>query len=305
MSNQPKQQYPSGDLSHLLPTGWKQQISDWLKEDIPSFDYGGYVVGESSHTAVLYAKSNGVLAGCPFFEEVFTQLQCRVEWEQTEGAGLDVSGGKIVCAKVYGSARNLLLGERTALNILARCSGIAKRCRHVADLKAAHGFKGVVAATRKTTPGFRLVEKYGVLVGGCDGHRMDLSSMVMLKDNHIWSCGGSITSAVHKAKEVSGFSLKIEVECQDEKEAQEAIEAGADIVMLDNFQPEELKAASARLKAKYGGGGECSFLVEASGGVTEETVSSYFGDAVDIISMGSLIQGVGHVDFSLKIQQKG
>lgn len=112
----------------------------------------------------------------------------RVEWIVEEG-DMVVPEGKTEIARVYGSARKIILGERTALNILSRCSGIALRARMVSELQHTLGFKGVIAATRKTTPGFRLVEKYGVLVGGLDTHRMDLSSMVMLKDNHIWSSG--------------------------------------------------------------------------------------------------------------------
>lgn len=127
-----------------------------------------------------------------------------------------------VVAKVHGSARNLLIGERTALNILARASGIATRSRELVEIKREKGWKGVVAGTRKTTPGFRLVEKHAMLVGGADAHRMDLSSMVMLKDNHVWS-QGSITKAVERAKAVAGFALKIEVECGSEEDAREAI----------------------------------------------------------------------------------
>lgn len=112
----------------------------------------------------------------------------RVEWTVEEGDWIKPEG-KLEIARVYGSARKILLGERTALNIISRCSGIALRARMVSELQKELGFKGVIAATRKTTPGFRLVEKYGVLVGGLDTHRMDLSSMVMLKDNHIWSSG--------------------------------------------------------------------------------------------------------------------
>jgi len=169
----------------------------------------------------------------------------------------------------------------------------ARQVRRKAD---AVGYKGVVAGTRKTTPGFRLVEKYGLLVGGCDSHRMDLSSMIMLKDNHVWSTG-SITNAVKKAKSVGGFSLKIEVECQSLEEAREAIAAGADIVMLDNFNPSKLHETAAILKKE-----SPHVLVEGSGGITTETIEPYFGEHVDILSLGSLIQGAPVIDFSLKIK---
>jgi len=197
---------------------------------------------------------------------------------------------------VKGEARKLLVGERTALNTLARCSGIASKARLCQEAVTKHGWKGRVAGTRKTTPGFRVVEKYGMLVGGCDTHRMDLSSMIMLKDNHVWSTG-SITNAVKKAKAVGGFSLKIEVECRNIEEAREAIQAGADVIMLDNFEPTALKDTARDLKAQYP-----RTLIEGSGGVTIETLPQYFSNDVDIISMGGLTQGVLYVDFSLKVK---
>jgi len=182
--------------------------------------------------------------------------------------------------------------------------------------KEKHGWHGVIAGTRKTTPGmrflhthlpllslsicfsrnivklvafvkiipyfftlgFRLVEKYAMLVGGVDTHRMDLSSMIMLKDNHIWSTG-SITAAVTQARSVGGFSLKIEVECGSEKDADEAIQAGADIIMLDNFGPADLASTALRLKQKYEG--KYKFLIEGSGGLTEDNVGSGFMSSGD------------------------
>lgn len=131
-------------------------------------------------------------------------------------------------ATVSGKCRHILLGERTALNILTRASGIASLAKRAADLAKARAWHGHVAGTRKTTPGFRLIEKYALLVAGAATHRHDLSQMVMLKDNHIWSCG-SITRAVHKARRAAGFSMKIEVECQSFEEAQEAVR----VLMVD------------------------------------------------------------------------
>ncbi|KAI7903823.1 Quinolinate phosphoribosyl transferase [Cokeromyces recurvatus] len=287
--------------SHLLATNYKTLISQYLAEDVPSFDYGGFVVGEEEQTAILYCKAEGVVAGVPFFDEVFKQLDCRVQWYCNEGDYIKPKGKQEI-ARVYGPARKILLGERTALNIISRCSGIALRARKIYELKKAKGFHGVIAATRKTTPGFRLIEKYGVLVGGLDTHRMDLSSMVMLKDNHIWS-SGSITRAVQNARSVCGFALKIEVECQSEEEADEAIAAGADIVMLDNFSSEGLKEAAKSIKTRWAAKGNTQFLIESSGGITFETCEAYFCDDIDILSMSTVTQGVPHVDFSLKINK--
>ncbi|KAI9267343.1 Quinolinate phosphoribosyl transferase [Sporodiniella umbellata] len=262
------------NFSDLLATNYKSLVSQYLEEDVPSFDYGGYVVGQDPKTATLYIKAEGVVAGIPFFDQVFEQLDCKVQWFVQEGDHLSPET-KMAIAKVSGGARNILLGERTALNILSRCSGIALRARKVHELQTSKGFQGIIAATRKTTPGFRLVEKYGVLVGGLDTHRMDLSSMVMLKDNHIWSTG-SITQAVQKARSACGFSLKIEVECQTEQEADEAIEAGADIIMLDNFTGQGLKSAAKSIKERWATKGKTHFLIESSGGITFETCENYF-----------------------------
>ena len=203
-------------------------------------------------------------------------------------------------ARVTGRARYILLGERVALNILARCSGIATKSRKLIELVRATGYKGIIAGTRKTTPGFRLVEKYGMIVGNVDAHRYDLSSMVMLKDNHVWS-KGSITQAVHAAKAVAGFSVKIGVEVQNMAEAEEAISAGADIVMLDNFTTAEIRTASRQLKESWAG--RASFLLECSGGLTEANLTEYLAPDIDIYSTSSIHQSVQHIDFSLKIDK--
>ncbi|KAK0730026.1 putative nicotinate-nucleotide pyrophosphorylase [Lasiosphaeris hirsuta] len=287
-----------GALEFILPASWKTQIAAWLAEDTPSFDVGGFVVGNRQRSATLWGKSPGILAGVPFFNEVFAQCGCTVEWHAREGAHVETHGGKMALATVIGPACGLLEGERVALNILARCSGVATVSRHLLVNLRTAGYTGVLAGTRKTTPGFRLVEKYGMLVGGADTHRMDLSTMTMLKDNHVWS-RGSITKAVKAAKAAGGFSLKIEVEVQNEEEADEAIAAGADIVMLDNFDGTGVKVAARSLKEKWQG--KKQFLLEVSGGLTVDNAESYICNDVDILSTSSIHQGVRHVDFSLKI----
>ncbi len=318
-----------GSLEHLLPAAWKTQVTAWLAEDTPSFDYGGFVVGSEQRTATLWGKSAGVLAGVPFFDEVFAQCGCTVEWYAKEGSQVETTpggSGKQKMATVRGPVNGLLLGERVALNILARCSGVASASRDLLVSLRRAGYAGILAGTRKTTPGFRLVEKYGMLVGGADTHRMDLSTMIMLKDNHIWS-RGSIKQAVASARAAGGFSVKVEVEVQSEAEADEAIEAGAHVVMLDNFTADGVKVAAKSLKEKWAGKRE--FLLEVSGGLRPSNAESYvcqgtywrtkvfqihgsnldsrfriadrlFSD-VDILSTSSIHQGVPTVDFSLKI----
>ncbi|CAG8066846.1 unnamed protein product [Penicillium salamii] len=321
-----------GDLRHLLPGNYKRHITAWLEEDCPSLDYGGFVVGESEGEARLLGKSKvppfaqnqltksnnqeGIVAGIPFFDEVFSQLGCTIEWHIKEGEALAPVQH---CATVRGPIRKILLGERVALNILARCSGIASKSATMLSALRAQGWQGTLAGTRKTTPGFRLVEKYGMLAGGADPHRHDLSSMTMLKDNHVWACannraaadGGvadpssiesiaaAIPRAVQAAKATGGFSTKVEVECRSVEEANAAIGAGADVIMLDNFTPEGVRAAAKQLKSEWAS--KKAFLIEVSGGLTEENAPSYVCEDVDILSTSSIHQGTGIVDFSLKV----
>lgn len=201
-------------------------LREWLDEDIPSFDYAGMIVGTGAGSATLYCKSPGVLAGRPFVDRLFSKLMdCKIDWQFEEGHHFTEASdtNRIKVAKVTGPVQQLLQAERLALNILARCSGIATYSRQLSEIAIAAGWKGRVAGTRKTTPGFRLVEKYGMIVGGADTHRMDLSQMVMLKDNHIWSCARqmdctqpeAIKTAIKRTKKVCGFAVKIEVECRN------------------------------------------------------------------------------------------
>lgn len=196
-----------------------------------------------------------------------------------------------------------------------------------------HSWNGILAGTRKTTPGFRLVEKYGILVGGADPHRHDLSTMTMLKDNHIWAChnkkhdiinGSSndtnnsstdkatttaeaIPSAVLAARSAGGFSTKIEVECRSMDEAHAAISAGADVIMLDNFNAQEVRDAASTLKDEWATKGKPrgTFLIEVSGGLNESNAADFCAEDVDILSTSSIHQGVGIVDFSLKVNLEG
>ncbi|XP_076823444.1 nicotinate-nucleotide pyrophosphorylase [carboxylating]-like [Clavelina lepadiformis] len=286
------------NVSNILPDEKvKSLVQSWLAEDTPNFDYGGLVVGHKMETAELLIKSPGIVAGVPFFDAVFQQLGCEVKWLCKEGSKFESCTRERI-ATVTGPCKNILLGERIALNCISRASGVATIARRYLEIVGKTDWKGKIAGTRKTTPGFRLVEKYSLLVAGADTHRYNLSSMVMLKDNHIWS-SGSITKAVEATKSVSGFSTKIEVECQSLEEGLEAARAGADVVMFDNFKPENLMSAAKTLKSQFP-----YVLVEASGGIDEENISSYCVQDVDVISTSKLIQGYPAVDFSLKIIKK-
>ncbi len=280
------------NLSNLIPNDFDSEIFRWLKEDIPYFDVGGYVVGDSSAKAVLLGKSEGILAGIPFFTKVFEVLNCQIEWLKPEG---EVIKPIEKIGYVTGSTKDILQGERLALNIITRASGIATLANKMVSFAENNGFKGKIAGTRKTTPGFRLIEKYSLLVGGADTHRMDLSSMVMLKDNHIASAG-NISKAIEMAKSITSVWYNIEVECKSFQQAEEAILSGANIVMLDNFNAESGKKTAQKLKEKYP-----TSIIEISGGITQNNLKDYLSPYFDIISMGSLTTGYLPVDFSLKL----
>mmetsp|Transcript_5553 Transcript_5553/g.16561 ORF Transcript_5553/g.16561 Transcript_5553/m.16561 type:complete len:295 (+) Transcript_5553:178-1062(+) len=279
----------------LEPTKLSSLVRTWLDEDVPSVDYGGAVVGDVAGSATLLAKSPGILAGKPFVDAVFRELECKVEWADWIEDGVELMGPfPVKLALVSGPVRRVLLGERVALNTIARCSGVATKSAELVKIARDYNWGGRVAGTRKTTPGFRLVEKYGMLVGGADTHRMDLSSMVMLKDNHIHS-RGNIREAVQHAKRLAGFSVKVEVECSSFEDAVEASEAGADVVMLDNFEPSSFCETAARVREA-----NPHIIIEGSGGLNAATLSKYMCKDADVLSL-SISQGAPIVDFSLKI----
>ncbi|XP_048188918.1 nicotinate-nucleotide pyrophosphorylase [carboxylating] [Perognathus longimembris pacificus] len=284
-------------LALLLPPTTLAALADsWLQEDCPGLNFAALVTGAAPSQAALWAKSPGVLAGRPFFDAVFARLNCQVSWLLPEGSKL-VPVVKV--AEVRGPVDRLLLGERVALNTLARCSGIASAAASAVEVARGAGWAGRVAGTRKTTPGFRLVEKYGLLAGGAASHRYDLGALVMVKDNHAVAAGG-VAQAVRAARQVTDFTLKIEVECSCLQEALQAAEAGADLLLLDNFKPEELHPTAAAVKARFP-----SVAVEASGGVTLSNLPRFCGPHVDVISLGMLTQAAPALDFSLKLFAEG
>lgn len=284
-------------FADLLPVTFKDEIRGWLKSDCPTTDIGGYVVGTSPAKANLYMKSEGVLTGVPYAQAVFDEFGLKVTWNAEEGSYIKGGGGthKVTVAVVEGPCKDILLAERTALNLMSRASGVATMTKAAVEIKKANNWHGWVAGTRKTTPGFGHVEKYALQVGGGATHRQDLSQMVMLKDNHIMAAG-NITNAVNADRAAAGFSMKIEVETGNLEDALEAAGAGADIVMLDNFESAELHQVAEKVKAKHP-----HVILEASGGITQDTMASFMGPHIDVISRGSLTQGYPCLDYSLKI----
>lgn len=236
----------------------------------------------------LIAKEDGVVAGLGVFERVFMILDdaSRVEFYVSDGDRV-TKGQKM--AVVYGDIRVLLSGERTALNYLQRMSGIATYTRKVADLLA--GSKTKLLDTRKTTPNNRLFEKYAVRVGGGNNHRYNLSDGVMLKDNHIAAAGG-VGRAVRMAKEYASFVRRIEVETENLDMVREAVEAGADIIMLDNMDHETMAEAIRIIDGRAD--------TEVSGNVTAENIAKLVDLGVDYISSGALTHSAPILDISMK-----
>lgn len=279
--------------SLLNPVILEDLARQWLKEDQPNLDVGSMVVGDVEVTADLWCKSPGVLAGVPFVNAVLSLLDCELKWLRHEGEWLHPV---VKVAEVTGQARRVLLAERVVLNILARASGVASSARRMREILNEVHWDGVLAGTRKTTPGFRMVEKYALLVGGADTHRYDTTSMIMLKDNHL-AATGSVEKAVQISKKMGGFTKKVEVECNSVEQAQMAARAGCDVIMLDNFLPKDLATTTHKLKTEFPG-----VLIEVSGGITTRNITDYAIAGVDIISSSCLVQGYGAVDFSLKVQ---
>ena len=267
-----------------------QLILEALREDISSEDVTtNSVMKEAVKGEVdLICKQDGIIAGLDVFRRVFQLLDEKTEVEFYCADGDEVKKGKLM-GKVTGDIRVLLSGERVALNYLQRMSGIASYTHSVAELLKGSGTK--LLDTRKTTPNMRIFEKYAVRVGGGYNHRYNLSDGVLLKDNHI-GAAGSVARAVKMAKEYAPFVRKIEVEAENLDMVKEAVEAGADIIMLDNMSSEEMKEAIRVI----GGRAE----TECSGNVTKENIGRLVSLGVDYISSGALTHSAPILDISLK-----
>ena len=261
-----------------------------LREDITSEDISTnsvmrhYQLGEVE----LICKEDGVIAGLEVFQRVFELLD-----EKTEVNFFCIDGDRVHCGQklgiVKGDIRVLLSGERTALNYLQRMSGIATYTRTIADMLA--GSKTKLLDTRKTTPGMRVFEKYAVKVGGGYNHRYNLSDGILLKDNHIGAAGG-VKEAVRMAREYAPFVRKIEIEVENLEMLKDALDAGADIIMLDNMSVEDMKEAVRMADGKA--------ETECSGNVTKENIAKLVDIGVDYISSGALTHSSPILDLSLK-----
>jgi len=267
-------------------------VREALREDIGLGDLTTMATIEPGTTAraELVAKEDFILAGIDVAREVFRQLAADTAFEALKADGQKIARGDVL-AWIKGEAAVLLQGERVALNLLQRMSGVATLTRRYVDAVA--GTRAVIVDTRKTTPGLRAVEKYAVRMGGGRNHRTALYDGILIKENHIAAAGG-IAAAVERARIRVPHLMKIEVETRDLDEVRQALEAGADAILLDNMSLDQLRAAVDLVAGRA--------LTEASGGVSLETVADIAATGVDLISVGALTHSYRAVDISMLFQ---
>jgi nicotinate-nucleotide pyrophosphorylase (carboxylating) len=267
-------------------------VREALAEDVGAGDVTtqATVAADARAEAQIVAKADGVIAGLPVAGRVFYQLDPQLEFRPLVGEGETVRPGQTV-ARLFGRAHPILTGERTALNFLQHLSGIATRTARFVAL--VQGTRARVVDTRKTVPGLRALAKYAVRTGGGHNHRFGLSDAVLIKENHIGAAGG-IAAAVSRARSFAPHTMRVEVEARNPREVDEALAAGADIILLDNMTVEQLRAAVEQIGARA--------LTEASGGITEENVAAIAATGVDIISIGALTHSVPALDLSLLLK---
>ena len=268
-------------------------ITNALEEDLGLGDLttDSIVNSDIIGKAVLETREDIVLAGLPVFMRVFSVLDPNISFETFYEDGCKVSAGEVICS-INGSMASILKAERTALNLIQRMSGIATlTSKYVAK---AGSDKVKILDTRKTIPGLRLLDKYAVPLGGGCNHRFGLFDGILIKDNHI-AVAGSISKAVKAARKNAPHGIKVEVEVEDLDGVKTAIEAGADIILLDNMPPGRMKEAVDFVSGRA--------LLEASGGITLDNIKEIADTGVDMISIGALTHSVKAVDLSLEISE--
>ena len=277
------------DLSYINFDGF---LLSALKEDIGAGDVttNSCVPAEAVSTGVLIAKEPGVICGLGIVIRLFTLLDENVRIVTLVDDGASVNTGDII-AEITGPSRSILTGERTALNILQHMSGVATRTAKA--VKAVSGTGTKIVDTRKTAPGMRVLDKYAVRCGGGRNHRLNLADGVLIKDNHIVASGG-IANAVALAREQSPLTLKIEVETESIEQVLQALDAGADVIMLDNMQNETMAEAVKLIEGRA--------LTEASGNMDRRDLKAVAETGVDFISIGALTHSVKALDVSLKFE---
>ncbi|OPA73167.1 nicotinate-nucleotide diphosphorylase (carboxylating) [Paenibacillus selenitireducens] len=275
----------------------RDQIRAWLQEDIGTGDVTTLftIPAGTMSKGIIHAKEAGIIAGIPVAQLVFEVVDPTLRFQACVQDGQFVEKGTTLI-EVEGSTHSILTGERLALNLMQRLSGIATKTH--AFVTALQGLPTRLVDTRKTTPGHRFLEKYAVRVGGGANHRFGLYDAVMIKDNHIKGAGG-IIPAVTRARENIPHTMKIEVEVEDFNQLEEALQSQADIIMLDNMTPAHMAEAVKTVKERAP-----HVIVEASGGVTLNTVREIAESGVDVISVGGLTYSVAALDISLDLNAK-
>ena len=267
-------------------------IQNALAEDIGPGDVtsSAILTGNEAGTARAIAKSPLVVAGINVFRDTFLAVDSELQFRAFVAEG-DIAPSGMVLAEIQGKLKAILMAERVALNLLQRLCGIAETARQYVDAVSGTGTK--ILDTRKTVPGLRMLDKYAVRVGGASNHRFALYDGVLIKDNHITAAGG-ITSAITRARQNVPHTVKMEIEVKNLDELQEALNAGVDVIMLDNMSLDDMRAAVAYVKKRV--------PLEASGGVTLETVRPIAETGVDFISVGALTHSVKAADISLLVE---
>lgn len=274
----------------------KEKISKFLEEDLGQGDITTLLTVPSGTIveAEIVAKESAVIAG---IEEILTLLESfgfQVRVLVSDGSRVE---GKATVLKIVGDARTLLSIERTLLNLLTRMSGIATATSRLIEKVRRAGYKTRIACTRKVAPGLLYFDKRAVMLGGGDTHRLHLDDLIIVKDNHL-AVVGDVGEAVKSVREAVSFSKKIEIEVSTEGEALEAAKAGADIVMLDNFFPQQIKNTMVLLDRE---GLRSKVLIEASGGINEQNVLEFAATGVDILSLGEITDSAKALDMSLEV----
>lgn len=280
---------PHAPFPPALQAAFDAHIDQALAEDIGTGDVTGLLIPEDQvEAAHVIVREPAVLCGAPWFEAVMHRIDDRIllDWAYAEGDWMEA--GSVVC-RLHGPARALLTAERTALNFLQLFSGVATATRRYADLSS--GTQAAILDTRKTIPGLRQGQKYAVRVGGGQNQRLALYDGVLIKENHIAAAGG--IAAALQAAQALPYDVPVQIEVESLDELQQALNAGAASILLDNFTLEDLRSAVALTQGRA--------LLEASGGITHETVRAIAQTGVDRISVGSLTKDIKAVDYSLRI----
>ncbi len=282
-------------MGHQNPCGMlRSELERFVGEDLGEWDDSSSLIPEIPARAVITAKEDCIISGLAEAEEIFAYFGLKAELLYEDGEFVPAASTVII---VRGSARRILQSERLTLNFMARMSGISTFTQ---ECVLCAGGQTRIAATRKTTPGFRLFEKKAVFLGGGDTHRFNLSDTVLIKDNHIKILG--LAECLRRARNQSSFTKKIEVEVESIEDMLIAAEGRADIIMFDNMAPAEIACGIELLQRK---GLRDRVLLEASGGITLDNIKEYAASGVDVISLGALTRNARWIDLSLEIEKDG